>query len=227
MLWPRRLLPYHHSSVQPLPCACIKTFRTKRLVQRCSVQKGRHEPMCFMQSKNCGPSSRALERMDKMPCQRIQPHLLALIEGELKQRKREKVARHVAACPACASAMRSLRQTLRVVQTIDVPEPSPAFWQEFGTTLHQRIRCEDAVSRRRFQVWELFRLPRPVLAAVAVSLILVCSLPFLGGHLGQQRIPRMVLSGGDEVSLAANLDFLKHLDLLEEVDVLEQLDPSP
>ena len=70
-------------------------------------------------------------------------------------------------------------------------------------------------------------MPKPALAVVAVSLILVCSLPFLGGHLGQQRIPRMVLSGRDEVSLAANLDFLKHLDLLEEVDVLEQLDPSP
>jgi hypothetical protein len=70
-------------------------------------------------------------------------------------------------------------------------------------------------------------LPKPVLAAVAVSFILVGSLPFLGGHLGQQRIPRMVLAGGDEVSLATNLDFLKHLDLLEEVDVLEQLDPSP
>jgi hypothetical protein len=62
---------------------------------------------------------------------------------------------------------------------------------------------------------------------VAVSLILVCSLPFLSGHLGQQRIPRLVLSGGEEASLAADLDFLKHLDLLEEVDVLEQLDPSP
>jgi len=62
---------------------------------------------------------------------------------------------------------------------------------------------------------------------VAVSLILVCSLPFLGGHTGQQRIPRMVVAGGDEVSLATNLDFLKHLDLLEEVDVLEQLDASP
>jgi len=123
--------------------------------------------------------------------------------------------------------MRSLRQTLRTVQTIDVPEPSPAFWQEFGTALHQRLRREDVVYRRRFQVWELFRLPRPVLAAVAVSLLLVCSLPFLGGHLGQQKIPRLVLSGGDEASLAADLDFLKHLDLLEEVDVLEQLDPSP
>jgi hypothetical protein len=124
--------------------------------------------------------------------------------------------------------MRSLRQTLRVVRTIDVPEPSPAFWQEFGTALHQRIRREEAAHQGRpWQRWELFRLPKPALAALAVSFILVCSLPFLGGHLGQQRVPRMILSGGDEVSLAANLDFLKHLDLLEEVDVLEQLDPSP
>jgi anti-sigma factor RsiW len=167
--------------------------------------------------------------MDKMRCQQIQPHLLALIEGELKQRKHAKIARHVAACPACASAMRSLRRTLRVVRTIDVPEPSPAFWQEFGTALHQRIRREEAThqGRRPWQLWELFRLSKPALAALAVSLILVCSLPFLGGHLSQQRIPRMVLSGGDEVSLAADLDFLKHLDLLEEVDVLEQLDTSP
>ena len=164
-----------------------------------------------------------------MRCQRIQPHLLALIEGELKQRKREQVARHVAACPACASAMRSLRRTLRVVQAIDVPEPSPAFWQEFGTVLHQRIRREEAAhqGRRRRQIRELFRLPKPALAAVAVSLILVCSLPFLGGHPGQQRVPRMVVAGGDEASLVANLDFLKHLDLLEEVDVLEQFEPSP
>ena len=164
-----------------------------------------------------------------MRCQRIQPHLLALIEDELKPRKREQVARHVAACPACVSAMRSLRQTLRVVQAIDVPEPSPAFWQEFGTTLHQRMRRAEGAhqGRRGWQAWERFRLPKPALAAVAVSLMLVCSLPFLGGYLGQQRMPRMVLSGGDEVSLAANLDFLKHLDLLEEVDVIEQLDPSP
>jgi anti-sigma factor RsiW len=167
--------------------------------------------------------------MSKMRCQRIQPHLLALIEGELKPSKREKVARHVAACPACASAMRSLRQTLRVVQTIGVPEPSPAFWQEFGTALHQRIRRAEAVhqGRRHWPSWALLRLPKPALAAVAVSLILVCSLPFLSGPPGQQRIPRMVVAGGDEVSLATDLDFLKHLDLLEEVDVLEQLDPSP
>jgi anti-sigma factor RsiW len=164
-----------------------------------------------------------------MRCQHIQPHLLALIEGELTQKKHAKVSRHVAACPACASDMRKLRQTLRVVRTIGVPEPSPAFWQEFGAALHQRIHGDEAAHQRRrhWQILEIFRLPKPALAAVAVSLILAGSLPFLGGHQGQQRLPKMVVAGGDEMSLATNLDFLKHLDLLEEVDVLEQLYPSP
>ena len=164
-----------------------------------------------------------------MGCQRIQPYLLALIEGELKQRKHEQVARHVAACPACASAMRRLRQTLRVVQTIDVPEPSPAFWEAFGATLHQRIHQAEAMhlGRHRFHIRDLFLLPRPVLAAVAVSLILASSLSFLHGHWGQKAPSRIVITGGGEASLGADLDFLKHLDLLEEVDVLEQFDTAP
>ena len=131
-----------------------------------------------------------------MRCQRIQPHLLALIEGELQQKKRDKVAMHVAACPACASAMRSLRRTLRVVQTIDVPEPSPAFWQEFGTALHQRIRREEA-AQQGLAAGRSGNLPLAQTGAGRSGGephpgVL---LPFLGGHPGQQRIPRMVLLG--------------------------------
>jgi hypothetical protein len=163
-----------------------------------------------------------------MHCRRIQPHLLAFIEGELTQRKRRKVALHVAACPVCASALRGLQQTLHMVQVMDVPEPSAAFWEAFGTTLHQRIRHAEAVhsGRHRFQFRDLFLWPKPVLAAVAVSLILVSSLPFLRGHWGQKAIPSIVITGGGEANLATDLDFLKHLDLLEEVDVLEQFDTS-
>ena len=163
-----------------------------------------------------------------MRCRQIQPYLLAFIEGELTQRKRGKVALHVTVCPACASTLRSLQQTLHLVQAIDVPEPSPAFWEAFGTALHQRIRREEAShpQRRRFHVRDLFLLPKPVLAAVAVSLILVGSLSFLRGHLGQRVTPSVVFSGGEEASLAADLDLLKHLDLLEEVDVLEQFDTA-
>ena len=69
-------------------------------------------------------------------------------------------------------------------------------------------------------------LPKPVLATVAVSLILASSLPFLPWHWGQQATPSIVLSGAEEASLTADLDLLKNLDLLEDVDTLEQLDAS-
>lgn len=163
-----------------------------------------------------------------MGCRRIQHYLLALSEGELDQRRRGKVATHVAACPACAFALHSLQQTLHMVRGIDVPEPSAAFWEEFGPALHQRIRREAAASpeRRRFSIRDLFVLPKPVLATLAVSLILASSVPFLPWPWGQPAIPSVVLSRGEEASLAADLDLLKNLDLLEDADVLEQLDAS-
>ncbi len=163
-----------------------------------------------------------------MRCQRIQPHLLAFIEGELTQRKGAKVVMHVAACPACTSTLRRLHQTLHMVQAMHVPAPSPVFWEEFGTALQQRIRQEEAAysGRRRSHIKDLFLWPKPVLAAVVLSLLLVSSLPFLRGYRGQRAAPSVVLLGGEEASRATELDFLKHLDLLEEVDVLEQFDTS-
>lgn len=163
-----------------------------------------------------------------MGCRRIQHSLLAFSEGELDQKRREKVATHLAACPTCASALHSVQQTLHMVREMDVPEPSTAFWEEFGPALRQRIRREAAapVERRRCRMRDVLALPRPVLATVAVSLILASSVPFLHWHWGQPAIPSVVLSGGEEASLAADVDLLKHLDLLEEADVLEQLDSA-
>lgn len=163
-----------------------------------------------------------------MGCRRIQRYVLAFSEGELDQRRREKVATHVAACPVCASALHSLQQTLHMVRDMDVPEPSAAFWEGFGPALHQHIRREAAAppARRRFSIRDLFVLPKPVLATVAVSLILASSVPLLHWRWGPLATPSIVLSGGEEASLAADLDLLKHLDLLEDADVLEQLDAA-
>lgn len=163
-----------------------------------------------------------------MGCRRIQGYLLALSEGELDPRRRAKVTTHVAACPTCASALHSLQQTLLMVRGMDVPEPSAAFWEDFGPALHQRIRREAATppERRRYRIRDLFVLPKPVLATLAVSLILASSVPLLHWHWRQQATPSVVLSRGEEASLAADLDLLKHLDLLEDADVLEQLDAA-
>ena len=163
-----------------------------------------------------------------MRCRRTQRYLLALSEGELDPRRHGKVATHLAACPTCASVLRSLQQTLHLVRDMDVPEPSAAFWEEFGPALRQRIRREAtaAAERRRFSIRDLFVLPKPVLATLAVSLILVSSLPLLPWPWGQRATHSVVLSGAEEASLTADLDLLKNLDLLEDVDTLEQLDAS-
>ncbi len=181
-----------------------------------------------MQYKSCERNSQALARMYEMRCRRIQRYLLALSGGELDPRRRGKVETHVAACPACASTLRSLQQTLHLVRGMDMPEPSAAFWEEFGPALHQCLRREATVSpqRRRFNIRDLFVLPKPVLATVAMSLILASSLPFLRWPLVQRATPNVVLSSGEEASLAADLDLLKNLDLLEDVDALEQFDTS-
>ena len=161
-----------------------------------------------------------------MGCRRIQRYLLAFSEAELAPKRRGQVSTHVAACPACASALHTLQQTLHMVRGMDVPEPSAAFWEEFGPALHRRIRWEADVppAPRRFSVRDLFMLPRPVLATLAVSLILASSVPFLPWPWG--RLPSVVLSTGEEASLTADLDLLQNLDLLEDADVLEQFDPS-
>jgi len=166
--------------------------------------------------------------MYEMGCRRIQRYVLALSEAELDQRRRDKVAAHVASCPACASTLHGLQQTLRMVRDLPVPEPSAAFWEAFGPALHQRIHREATapVERRRRSIWNLSVLPRPVLATLAVSLILASSVPFLHWHWRQSVIPSVVLSRGEEASLAADLDLLKHLDVLEDADVLEQLDAA-
>jgi len=115
-----------------------------------------------------------------------------------------------------------------MIRDLDVPEPAAAFWEEFGPALRQRLRREAAAQpeRRRFSVRDLFVLPRPVLAVLAVSLILATSLPLMHWPWGQRATPRVVLSRVEEAGLAADLDLLKNLDLLEDVDALEQLDAS-
>jgi anti-sigma factor RsiW len=164
-----------------------------------------------------------------MRCRRIQPHILAFLEGELHPRKQQKVAAHLTTCADCTSIRQSLQQTLHAVQAIEVPEPSPYFWETLEATLHQRIQQDASVAsmEERWRWRNLLRVPRPVFAAVAASLLLIVFLPLLRSQYQQHGAPIVGLSGGEDVSLATELDFVKYLDLLEEVDVLEQFDTSP
>ncbi len=162
-----------------------------------------------------------------MRCRRLQPCLLALLEGTLTQKQHRKIAAHVAACPACAATLQSMQQTINLVRTMDVPELDETYWDAFLPTLQRRIRQDVVPGRHRapwHKIWHL--VPRPALAALAASLLLVSALPLLRSVWQPQSVPSIVLLKGEEASLVADLDFLKHLDLLEEVDVVEDVDAS-
>lgn len=164
-----------------------------------------------------------------MRCRRLQPYLLAWLEGDLPPQQRHQVEAHVAGCPACAAALQNMQQTLHLVRAMEVPEPEAAYWETFMPLLSQRMRQEEAASRRRRpllpRLWQA--LPHPALAALVVGMLLVSAMPLLRTVWEPPARPVLVLSGGREEAMAADLDFLKHLDLLEEVDVMEDADIVP
>lgn len=161
-----------------------------------------------------------------MSCQQAQKRLMALIEDELNQAERQDVEAHVTACPACATDLQALKQTLHLARIAEVPEPSEEFWAGFVPTLRQRIRVEEAThpARRRPGFLGLFVLQKPTLAALVASLVLVSSFILLQWNRRQEEVPPSALSVVEEMSLAANLDLLRDLELLEDVELLEQLD---
>lgn len=62
--------------------------------------------------------------------------LVDLAEGA----RPESAAPHLAACDACRAQLRDLRAMLSAAQEVDVPEPSPLFWD------HLSARVSDAVA---------------------------------------------------------------------------------
>ncbi|MGE3536724.1 MAG: anti-sigma factor [Candidatus Tectimicrobiota bacterium] len=162
-----------------------------------------------------------------MRCRRLQRRLLAYLEGELTPQQRQQMAAHLGGCTACSTLLQDMQQTWSLVQETPVVEPEEAYWEALLPTLQQRLRQEKRPSRRRaFVQWLWHAVPRPALAALATSLLLVSLLPLMRVHWQPSSPPVLVLAGLEEVSGPAEVDFLKHLDLLEEVDVIEDADSA-
>ena len=76
---------------------------------------------------------------------------------------------HLQSCAACRERLAGLRSTLASVEAVDVPEPSPLFWDHFSRRVRDAVAAE-AVGRpgRGWLPW-LF----PLAAAAAVLLFVV------------------------------------------------------
>jgi hypothetical protein len=80
------------------------------------------------------------------------------VEGRLPAAR----AAHLAACAACAAHAGAIRGALTDAASVDVPEPSPLFWEHFGARVSDAVR---ASGRPQRIAW-----PRPAFAAIALLL---------------------------------------------------------
>ena len=133
----------------------------------------------------------------------------------------ESSAPHLAACAACRTQLSEMRAVMSAVADVDVPEPSPLFWD------HLSARVSDAVARepRRASWLPWLRMPRylvPALslaAAMVVAVLLVNSRgvspsagpPAAGAGVADARQPRELLASPASVSDDASLGLVAAL----------------
>lgn len=89
--------------------------------------------------------------------------LVDLAEDALDSRR----VAHVESCAPCREQADALRAMLRDTTAIDVPEPSPLFWDHFSARVRDGIAAEPAAGRSGW-AWTSVRSFVPFAAAAAV-----------------------------------------------------------
>ena len=125
--------------------------------------------------------------------------LVDLAEGTLS----ESSAPHLESCEACRRQLADMRAMMSAAAEVDVPEPSPLFWDHFSERVRQAIALEDAP--RRMSWWSRPRVVVP-LSAVAFAVVIIAAV--LGTRPG-------VPPASPEASRASQASAVLNLPLFE------------
>ncbi|MEN6561538.1 MAG: zf-HC2 domain-containing protein [Acidobacteriota bacterium] len=90
-----------------------------------------------------------------MRCRKAMKDISRLVDGELPERERARLERHLAACPGCRELEADLRKIVAGAARLGAPEPSGRVWASIRADLAGRP-AEAAAGRKR-----AFRRPAP------------------------------------------------------------------
>ncbi len=144
--------------------------------------------------------------------------LIDLAEGT----RAESLAPHLQSCEVCRRQLADLRVMMKETAGVDVPEPSPLFWDHLSARVRESIADEQHGPKQSWagQWWQIL-VPIGALAAVALAVFVTLR----GGAAGPAGAPRDVapavagagsvdtLVPGDDPSFSLIADMAGDLDL--------------
>jgi hypothetical protein len=121
-----------------------------------------------------------------------QDDLIDIAEGATSEAARP----HLAACARCREQLAVLRATMDAVRSVDVPEPSPLFWDHLSARVRKAVEAEPPPASG-WWAWR-FALPAAALAAVVLTLAISLRGPVApGGDRNGLPAPGTLTAGGD------------------------------
>ena len=123
----------------------------------------------------------------KWRCALIQRRLPDYPDGDLSTFWKRQVASHLEVCPDCRQEAAELAEVLSLYQAQPLPDPGPAFWQDFQQELHLKLAQVNQTPEPA--PWRL-RLPHYLLGATAMAGILALAIYL--GPFSRQSAPLQV-----------------------------------
>jgi hypothetical protein len=102
----------------------------------------------------------------------------------------ESSAPHLTACDACRRSLADLRAAMQAAAGVDVPEPSPLFWDHFSARVRDAVAADAARPAGWWGRWSWTRLALPVSLAGVAALALAFMLTSRVGPLPTLKTPR-------------------------------------
>ena len=89
----------------------------------------------------------------KWRCVLFQRWLPDFLDGELKPFWQRRLKAHLDVCAPCRRELEELQETVDVFRGSPLPDPGPAFWQEFDRDLHLKLaQANQAPAPRRYRM---------------------------------------------------------------------------
>jgi predicted anti-sigma-YlaC factor YlaD len=146
-----------------------------------------------------------------MRCRKVRRKLSAFLDGEVREKEKEKIASHLKACSSCGEKARILSSVLTLLEKgRESIKPSPYFWNRLDHRIAQIERKKDAFAKL------LERINRAFIPATATA-VLVIGL-FIGIQLGEVVYCGIAesLSRKDSSSLQEAVDQSLYLSTLDD-----------